>query len=136
MLSEERLKKITPDPKQAKECLAAAERDIKAAKAMLETDCDWALSIAYNAALQSARALMFYDGYRAAGEEQHKTAVDYADVKLGAKMRDAVDSFGRMRQKRHKAIYDKAGEISRYEAEHAISTAEEFLKKVKEKVGK
>jgi len=136
LLKDDKLRKIEPDLQQAKDCITAAERDIKAAKSMLETDCDWAFSIAYNSALQSARALMFSEGFRATGEDSHKTAVEFADAKLGAKMRDAMDFFGRMRLKRHQAVYEKSGTISHFEAEHAIKTAEEILAKVKEKTGK
>lgn len=136
LLKDNKLRKITPDSRQAADCLAAAERDIKAAKAMLGSDCDWAFSIAYNAVLQSARALMFSEGFRAAGEDQHKAAVEFADAKLGAKMRDSMDFLGRMRLKRHQAVYEKSGAISRFEAEHAIKTSEEILAKVKEKLGK
>jgi len=78
---------------QAQECIKAAKRDISVAKKTLPEDCDWAFSIAYNAMLQSARALMFSDGYVAVGENQHKIAVDYADVKLGAKMADKIRLF-------------------------------------------
>jgi len=127
---------VQADAKQAAECMEAASRDLRVAKRMLSEDFDWAFSIAYNAMLQSARALMFSDGYVAVGENAHKAAVDYADAKLGAKYREKIELFDAMRKKRHKAVYEKAGAISEYEAKHAVETAEDFAQKVKERLGK
>ena len=90
LLRDNRVRQVEPDAKQAAECVEAARRDIRVAKRMLSEDFDWAFSIAYNAMLQAARALMFSDGYVAVGENAHKTAVDYADAKLGAKMREKI----------------------------------------------
>ncbi len=128
------IKKINPDSKQAQELLAAAERDIRVAKKMLDADYDWAFSVAYNAMLQSARALMFSEGFVAVGEEHHKAAVGYADVKLGTKYAEIVNMFDDMRKKRHRVIYEKVGVVSEYEAKHAIKTAEAFLEKIKERL--
>ena len=135
LLAEDRVKKVQPDRKQAEECLRAAERDVRVSRKMLAEDFDWAFSVAYNAMLQSARALMFADGYAPVGENQHKITVDYADVKLGSRFREKIELFDDMRKKRHKAVYEKVGAISEYEARHAIETAEDFLRKVREKLG-
>jgi uncharacterized protein (UPF0332 family) len=135
LLKEGVVRKINPDKKQAQELLAAAERDIRVAKKMLETDYDWAFSVAYNAMLQSARALMFAEGFTAVGEEHHKAAVHYADVKLGTKYSEIVNLFDDMRKKRHRVVYEKAGIVSEYEAKHAIKTAEAFREKIREKIG-
>ena len=134
LLADDKIKKIEPDAKQAQECLLVAKRDLKLAKKLLSEDFDWAFSIAYNAMLQSARALMFAEGYVAVGENQHKIAVDYTDAKLGTKMREKVELFDDMRKKRHKAIYEKAGFISEYEAKHSVDVASSFLIKIEEKI--
>ncbi len=134
LLKENRVRKINPNAVQAQECLAVARRDIKVAKNLLSEDFDWAFAAAYNAMLQSARAMMFSDGYSPVGENQHKIAVDYADVKLGAKYREKIELFDDMRKKRHKAIYEKAGAISEFEAKHAVETAEDFIEKVEKKL--
>ena len=112
----------------------AAKRDISVAKKMLKEDDDRAFSIAYNAMLQSARAMMFFDGYTTIGENHHKATVDYADVKLGAKLSEKIELFDRMRRKRHSAVYDKAGAVSHFEAKHAVQNAEDFLQKVLQKL--
>jgi uncharacterized protein (UPF0332 family) len=101
---------------------------------MLDEDHDWAFSISYNAMLQSARALMFQDGYRALGENHHKAVVDYADAKLGAKFGEKIGLFDQMRRKRHHLIYDKAGTISGYEARHAWQAASDFLLQIEKKL--
>jgi len=136
LLKEGRLRRITTDGRQAEECLQVARRDIRVAKKLLSEDNDWAFSAAYNAMLQAARAMMFADGYSPIGENQHKTTVDYADAKLGAKYREKIDLFDDMRKKRHKAVYEKAGAISAFEARHAVETAEDFLEKVVVKIGR
>jgi len=134
LLRDGSIRKAEPDFAQAQDCLGAAKRDVTVAKKVLPEDCDWAFSIAYNACLQSARALMFHDGYEAVGENRHKAVVDYADAKLGAKFRVKIDLFDGMRRKRHRAVYEKAGAVSEYEAKHAIKTAEEFLSMIEGKM--
>jgi uncharacterized protein (UPF0332 family) len=84
--------------------------------------------------LLGARALMFADGYRIAGEGRHKTAIEYADVKLGEKNQELIGRFDKMRIKRHTAVYEKANVSSEYEAKFAIKAAEEFLERIKEKI--
>lgn len=80
-------------------------------------DSDWAFSIAYNAILQATRALMFEKGFRpAAGEGQHKVAVQSAEIALGDKFQNEIHMFDKMRSKRHRVIYDVSGLVSRAEA--------------------
>lgn len=134
LLAEGKIKKVEPDAKQAQECLSVAKRDLKLAKKLLTEDFDWAFSIAYNAMLQSARALMFAEGYAAVGENHHKIAVDYTDVKLGTKIREKIEQFDDMRKKRHRVVYEKAGLVSEYEAKHAVEVAEDFLLKIEAKI--
>lgn len=134
LLREDRVRKVSEDKKQAEENLRAAERDLKVASKTIKVDCDWAFIMAYNAMLHAARALMFADGYEPVGEEKHKAAVDYADVKIGAKYRDKINLFDRMRKRRHAVLYEKIGAVSEHEADFAIKTAAEFVEKIKEKI--
>jgi len=136
LLKEDRIKETKPDMAQAEECLKGAKRDLRVAKKMLQEDFDWAFSVAYNAMLQSARALMFAEGYAPTGENHHKTTVDYADAKLGTKFKEKIELFDDMRKKRHKVVYEKVGVVSEFEAKHAIQTAEDFLHKIEEKLKK
>jgi len=107
------IKPFAAGPTQAASRLALAKRDIKAAEAMMAIDRDWAFSMAYNAVLQATRALMFANGFRpAAGEGQHKTAVEFAEIALGEKFHDDIYIFDKMRSKRHRVIYDALGLVS------------------------
>lgn len=116
--------------------LKLAERDIKVAKKMLDEDNDWAFAIAYNAILQSGRALMFSKGYRPRGSEQHKTVLQFLSIALGSQHEEKIHFIDTMRINRHRVLYDEPELISSSEAEHAIDIAEEFLKLIKSQVKK
>lgn len=127
------IKPFTAGKAQSASRLALAKRDIKAAEAMLAIDRDWAFSMAYNAVLQATRALMFANGFRpAAGEGQHKTAVEFAEIALGEKFHDDIYIFDKMRSKRHRVIYDALGLISLEEARQAFAFAVRFIKETEQ----
>jgi len=92
-------------------------------------DRDWAFSIAYNAMLQTIRALMFSKGYRPSGGNQHISVVRFAEIFIDE---ETVIVFDRMRRKRHSTIYDIAGTISKQEAAHAIDAAERLIQKIEQ----
>ena len=94
----------------------------------MEQDRDWAFSIAYNAILQTIRALMFSKGYRPSGSNQHVSVVRFAEIFLEE---ESVVLFDRMRRKRHSTIYDIAGIISNKEARNAVDKAEKLIKEIK-----
>lgn len=127
------IKSFKASDRQIKNCVALAERDIKTARRLLVADSDWAFSVAYNAVLQAARALMFARGYRpAAREGQHVAAVRFAEQTLGKKFGNDIALFDKMRSKRHRVIYDMAGLVSQHEAKAAFAFATKFVKIVKE----
>lgn len=121
------IQRLPPDPKKAADAMALARRDIDTARTLLSTDCDWAYTIAYNAALQAGRALMFAKGYRPDGANQHISVVKFAGLFLSEG--DAL-VFDRMRRKRHGSVYDTVGTISAAEAEFAVSAAVALVQKV------
>jgi len=125
------IKKLQVDKRKVKDTLHLAKRDIQIAKSMLKQDMDWTFSIAYNAMLQTLRALMFSKGYRSSGSNQHISVVRFAELFLDE---ETVIIFDRMRRKRHITIYDTAGTISEREAEHAVETAEILIKKVEKMI--
>ena len=135
LLKQDRIRRINPDIKQTMDCLSASNRDIRVAKKLINEDCDWAFSVAYNAALQAIRALVFSEGYCTIGEEHHKTIIEYAMAKFGDSLKGEVEVFDRLRKKRHHAIYSTVGTISEFEAKTAIEFAELMLGKVREKTG-
>ena len=118
---------------QIQDRLQLAKRDIATARQLLGSDSDWAFSIAYNAVLQAARALMFFKGFRpATGEGQHVAAVRFAEAVLGKEMGDEIFIFDKMRSKRHRVIYDVSGSVSSQEAKSAFEFAVTFVEKVEQ----
>ncbi|MDX9851793.1 MAG: hypothetical protein RBT01_14885 [Anaerolineaceae bacterium] len=67
--------------KDINQLLQLARRDYKTALRNLEDSPDWAYSIAYNSILQARRVLMFNDGYRPRGSDQHATVVEFMEVR-------------------------------------------------------
>ena len=133
LLNRGMIKPFAAGTAQSASRLALAKRDIKAAEAMLAIDRDWAFSMAYNAVLQATRALMFANGFRpAAGEGQHKSAVEFAEIALGEKFHDDIYIFDKMRSKRHRVIYDALGLVSLEEARQAFAFAVRFVKEVEQ----
>ena len=100
LLSRGLIKPFKASSSQITNRIELAKRDIKAARETMAHDRDWAFSIAYNSILQATRALMFDKGFRpAAGERQHKGAVQFAEVVLGDKFQDEIHIFDKMRSK-------------------------------------
>jgi uncharacterized protein (UPF0332 family) len=127
------IKRLPVDLKKINDSLDLAKRDLEVAKNMLDENCDWAFSIAYNSMLQSIRALMFSKGYRPSSDSGHIASVRFAKLFL---KEDDVIQFDRMRRKRHTVVYDTVGVISRGEAENAISRAEKFIREIEMLVDK
>lgn len=121
------IKRLPMDMKKIEDSLNLAKRDVHVARSVLEENCDWAFSIAYNAMLQAVRALMFSKGYRPTGSNQHISVVRFAELFL---MKEDVIILDRMRRKRHTTIYDTAGTISEIEAENIIMRAEKLVQEI------
>jgi len=98
---------------------------------MLNESNDWAYNIAYNAILQSMRALMYAQGYRVSSKNSHIATLKFAEIYF---TQDEIIFFDRMLRKRHQAVYDVAGTISQKEAEKAITRADKTIKKVEEMI--
>jgi uncharacterized protein (UPF0332 family) len=111
--------------------LQVAARDLTAAKRNLPDDHDWAYTIAYNAVLQAARALVLAHGFRPRGGEQHATVVQFVEEALGKKYASQVALFDQMRRKRHRVIYEMAGLVSKQEAEQGIRFAKKFVEEIR-----
>jgi len=71
---------------------------------------DWALNIAYNAALQSATAALAAAGYRASRDQHRYRLIQSLQLTLGADLRLA-DRFDGFRKKRNLAGYERAGSV-------------------------
>jgi uncharacterized protein (UPF0332 family) len=132
LINSNRIKQHRANQNEIKQLLQLATRDLSTAVRNLDEAPDWAYSIAYNSILQAGRALMFFDGYRPRGSEQHATVVEFVEERLGAVFAPQVRVFDQMRRKRHRVIYEAAGLVSKKEAEQAIAFAKEFVEKITE----
>jgi uncharacterized protein (UPF0332 family) len=130
LLRSNRIRAYQASEIEIKQLLGLANRDLSTARRNLEETPDWAYSIAYNSILQAGRALMFLEGYRPRGSEQHATVVEFVEERLGIDYAGQVQLFDQMRRKRHRVIYEAAGLISKKEAEQAIDFAEVFVEKI------
>lgn len=126
LLAEYRIRKVEPRELD----LSLAERDLASAKHSLDSgDFDWALSIAYNAALQAGRALMFHLGCRPSGGDAHKAVFDF--LKASGFDLELTCFFDGIRKMRHIAIYDAVDAVSKDAASEALSEAEIFVQKIR-----
>ncbi len=134
LLRDKKIEKVATSEKAVGDSLRLARRDMESARRNFsDGDYDWSLAIAYNAMLQAGKALMLFKGYRATGQYRHVAVVEFAHEAFGQELTDRlIDIFNRLRKKRHRAVYDEVGVVSREEAENAIRWAEEFVNKAAE----
>ncbi len=126
LLNENKIDKV----KKKEFNLDLAERDLKTAKDDFNScNYDWALSIAYNAALQAVRALMFSLGYRPKGKNQHKTVFEF--VKEMNVNQNVVNYFDNIRKIRHIAVYVEVNYVTEKTAKEVIEQAESFVHKIR-----
>ena len=110
--------------------LKVADRDL--------TDCetpglspDWQLSIAYNAALQTATAALAACGYRASRDAHHYRIIQSLVHTIESDS-NIINQFDQFRKKRNIGGYEAAGRISQQEANEMKALA----KKLREQVDK
>ena len=120
-------KTLPVDQKKIQDARDLALRDIATARSLLANNQDWANAIAYNAVLQAGRALMFSQGYRPDGANQHVSVVKFVELFLNKN--DSI-IFDRMRRKRNSSVYDTAGSITESEAAFALREAEDLVEKI------
>ncbi len=101
--------------------LAISARDLAAAQ-LPDLPADWRLSIAYNAALQAANAVLAASGYRAEKSAQHYRIIQSLahTINLDATTTERLDAF---RKKRNISNYDRSGAVSGREADEMITLA-------------
>ncbi|MFH1313929.1 MAG: HEPN domain-containing protein [Candidatus Eisenbacteria bacterium] len=119
------------DRKAIENLLGRAEIDLKTARRNLDDDPECAHTFAYRAMLRSGQALMLSKGYRPDIKNKHKTVVQFTGVVLGQDHESLVNDFDQIRRKRHSFFYEPQIPCSKIEAEHALMTAESFLKIVR-----
>jgi uncharacterized protein (UPF0332 family) len=121
------LKRETVSHAEASAALARARRDLSTAGELLGKDDDWALAVAYNGVLQAGRGLMFSQGYRPSSVEGHKTVMSFLRDALAPEHSSLVTYFDRVRVKRHTAIYDVAGLVTRRESADILARASQLI---------
>ncbi|MBM3127327.1 MAG: HEPN domain-containing protein [Chloroflexi bacterium] len=131
LVQQGRIKPYKARPEEILKLLQVAARDLAAAERNLPDDHDWAYTIAYNAVLQAARALVLAHGYRPRGGEQHATVVQFVEETLGKKYSSQIVLFDQMRRKRHRVIYEMAGLVSKQEAEQGVKFAKKFVEEIR-----
>lgn len=112
---------------EIEDLLGVAHRDVKTAWELTNIDLDWALIVAYNAALQAGLAFMYAKGYRPRGPDRHKIVIRFLRAALEPSFKPKLNRLDRIRKKRHQAVYRMAGAISEREARGTIEFAEEFV---------
>ena len=131
LVQQGRIKPYPARPEEIRRLLKVAARDLAAAERNLPDDHDWAYTIAYNAILQAARALVLAHGFRPRGAESHATVVQFVEETLGKKYADQIALFDQMRRKRHRVIYEMAGLVSKQEAEQGVTFAKKFVEEIR-----
>ena len=101
--------------------LRMADRDLSQCRTP-NLSSDWQLNIAYNAALQAAKAALAAAGYRAAREAHHYRVIHSLahTIKADPVLIAQLDKF---RKKRNISDYERAGVVSEQEAEEMFVLA-------------
>ena len=88
--SEGFLKKEKIGIDQVRALLMSAAKNIIASEKNLSIDEEACYTLAYNATLRTARALVFLQSYRPSDGRQHMTTIEVAGTILGSEFRDVV----------------------------------------------
>jgi HEPN domain-containing protein len=104
--------------------LHICDRDLEKAE-IIELGPDWRLSIAHNAAVQTAKAALAAVGYRARKEGQRYIVLQSLafTIKTDPATIKQLDKF---REKRNISDYERAGLVTEQEAEEMIALAKQL----------
>src|SRR3954447_7759870 len=113
------LRPHTPSASELEDLFAVADRDLHDCTARGLSD-DWQFGIAYNAALQMARAALHTAGFEVPkGDSHHFRAIDSLQFTIGADSA-IVDQMQVFRKKRSAGVYETAGMISKTDAREMV----------------
>jgi len=128
-LSNSWLKRHHPTPQETEDLLSVVERDLRNCR-LPGLDPDWRMSMAYNAALQAAAAALTACGYRVRkGHSYHLRTLQSLRYSIGAEP-ELVARLDAFRKKRNEMGYERAGVVSRLEADEMVEMAEELKARV------
>ncbi len=127
------LRKIPPSPQKADMSLVKAEKWSNEAEKSLNAKALGVSTMAsYLVMFHSARAILFYDGYR---EKNHACVARYLEekyMKPGRLEKKWIELLDHNREIRHNNQYDLSFCSTEEEAEKALKTANKFLEIMKE----
>jgi len=130
LLREGRIRRHRTNPREIASLFQVVERDLADA-AITALSADRRFATAYNAALQTATAVMYSEGYRAHGIGHHSTTFEFLEEAMGPGLSILAGYFDDCRRKRNRADYAGAGYISVTEAEDLLKEAREFADQVR-----
>lgn len=104
--------------------LAVADRDLDDCQSS-GLSADWQMSIAYNAALQTATAALAAAGYRATRDSHHYRVIQSLAFTTGADS-NFIDTFDQFRKKRNIGGYEQAGLVTDQEAHEMLNLAKQL----------
>lgn len=130
LLLQRRIKKIPTDLSQIDLWLTQSNQDLKLAKKLAHSDPSWSLTITYQAMLRAGRALIYSSGYLPRSSGSHKTTVEFTQIILDKNLKPLVNSFERLRRKRHDFFYNIPIGSSLTEVNHAIKNAHQLIKTI------
>ena len=125
--NEGRIKKFNATESEVHALLELAARDLSVSESLIDDNPDWAYNISYNAMLQSSRAYMLHQGYRARGSGHHATVVQFMEEAIGQEHQDYIILFDQMRRKSHRLVYDATNLVGESEAKEALGIAKEYV---------
>lgn len=128
-LADGRLKPHRPSPKEIRDLLRVADRDLKDA-VINAISVDLRFTTAYQAIFQLATIVLAASGFRTTGSGHHWVTFNVLPELLGQEFQDLVNYFDHCRNKRNLSAYDRAGEISEDEARELLEEAKKFRRTV------
>lgn len=98
--------------------------------AIAELSADNKFSIAYQAALLTAKMAIACAGYRVKGQGAYQTTFQALPLAMGSSLRAIADHFDRCRRKRNDLAYDSQGVVTETDAAELLRKREEFKERV------
>lgn len=132
-ISEGLLRKIPPSREQAFRSIEKSENWLKEAEKTLKSEAfDSSVLASYMVMFHSARAILFFDGFR---EKSHACVARYLEekyVKTKKLKKKWVELLDHHREIRHNDQYDLSFFSTEEEAQQALKSASEFLDTMRE----
>ncbi len=129
-LNDKLIVKHRPSAGEVAELLHICDRDLEKA-GIIELGPDWRLSIAHNAAVQTAKAALAAVGYRARKEGQHYLVLQSLAFTINTNPA-TIKQLDKFREKRNISDYERAGLVTEQEAEEMIALAKQLRDDVKQ----